>query len=70
MVIPATSLQLSNAIRPAKFCPLVNIDGQRCAVMTYMMAGIPVKELGRPVENLRASAQDLRDAVDFLIPGY
>jgi toxin CcdB len=57
LVIPATSLQLLNAIPPAKICPLVNIDGQRCAVMTHMMAGIPAKELGRPVANLRASAQ-------------
>lgn len=38
--------------------------------MTYMMAGIPAKELGERVADLNLERAALRDALDFLINGY
>lgn len=35
-----------------------------------MMAGIPSKELGYPIQDLSPDRHKLRDAVDFLINGY
>lgn len=71
LVAPVVELnQLSILHPPTKICPVVTIAGKQCVVMTHMMAGITVKELGERVEDLTHIRTVLRDAVDFLINGY
>ena len=71
LVAPAVALkQLPGGTPPAKVCPVVAINGQPFAVMTHMMAGVPVKELGDRVADLQANKNILRDAVDFILNGY
>ncbi|UUX54210.1 CcdB family protein [Citrobacter youngae] len=62
--------QFPNEVPPAKICPVVSIGGQAYVVMTYMMTGIPVKNVGNFVGDLTANRAELRDAIDFLINGY
>ena len=71
LVAPVVALkQLPGGIPPAKVCPVVTISGQPFVVMTHMMAGIPVKELGERVADLQTNKNVLRDAVDFILNGY
>lgn len=71
LVAPVVALkQIPGGIPPAKVCPVVAISGQPFVVMTHMMAGIPVKELGERVVDLQTNKNVLRDAVDFILNGY
>jgi toxin CcdB len=70
LAIPATGLHQFDVPLPAKICPVVNIADQRCIALTHMMAGISLKEMGNPVQDLQACSSVLRDAVDFLLNGY
>lgn len=69
LVIPVTGL-INGVVVPKKVCPVVTIAGQNCVALTHMMAGIPCKEIGYPVQDLSSDGHKLRDAVDFLINGY
>lgn len=70
LVIPVTGLRENGVTPPKKVCPVVMIAGQSCVALTHMMAGIPAKELGYPIQDLSPERHKLRDAVDFLINGY
>ncbi|MEQ6280711.1 CcdB family protein [Kluyvera cryocrescens] len=70
LVAPAVSLEHLPGDAPAKICPIVKISGQPYVVMTHMMAGIPIKELGERVSDLTSERAKLRDAIDFLLNGY
>ncbi|MDR0806599.1 MAG: CcdB family protein [Enterobacteriaceae bacterium] len=70
LVIPVIDFESFGATPPAKVCPIIDIAGRSYVAMTHMMAGIPIKELGKPVEDLTAYRDKLCGAVDFLINGY
>lgn len=71
LVAPVIALsQFSSEGPPAKIFPVVKICGQSYVVMTHMMTGIPVKNVGDCVGDLTADRTVLRDAIDFLINGY
>lgn len=71
LVAPVIALsQFPNEVPPAKICPVVSVGEQAYVVMTYMMTGIPVKNVGNFVGDLTANRAELRDAIDFLLNGY
>lgn len=49
--------------------PLVEVDGERFAVMVHLMAAVPRQVLGPPVANLEHHRADLIAALDFLFTG-
>ncbi|EFB3349647.1 MULTISPECIES: CcdB family protein [Escherichia] len=71
IVAPAIRLdQLPGGKPPVKVCPVVSIAGLDHMVMTHMMTGIPLKELGERIADLSQQRIVLRDAIDFLLNGY
>lgn len=70
LVAPVVSLDQLPGEVPAKICPIVKVSGQSYVVMTHMMAGILLKQLGEPVADLASERTKLRDAIDFLLNGY
>ncbi|RJT19668.1 CcdB family protein [Buttiauxella izardii] len=70
VVIPVVGLQRLGMVPPKKACPVITIAGHNCVAMTHMIAGIPEKELGRPVQDLNAHRHTICDAVDFIVNGY
>lgn len=71
LVIPVIELtRLHDHSPPAKICPVVSIAGQQYIAMTHMMAGIPMKEMGKAIADLSLYRPVLRDAVEFLLNGY
>lgn len=55
---------------PTKVCPVLCIQGQKYAVLTHMLAGIPEKQIGQQVADMSEHRTLLRDALDFLVNGY
>lgn len=49
--------------------PLVEIDGERFAVMVNMMAAVPTNVLSRPVASLAEHRLTIISALDFLFTG-
>jgi len=49
--------------------PIFKIGGERCILLTPMLAGISKKELGAEVGNLRAKSSEIISALDVLISG-
>ncbi len=58
LAIPATGLHQFDVSPPAKICPVVIIADQRCIALTHMMAGISLKDMGSPVQDLHACSSD------------
>lgn len=49
--------------------PVLEINGERFAMMTPQMAGIPRGELGAPVAQVERQRFEIIAAVDFLLTG-
>jgi toxin CcdB len=61
----------SLGIKPlTKLTPELQVDGKKCILMTPQLAGIPIKELGEPVEDLAQHRIDIIGALDLLITGF
>jgi toxin CcdB len=49
--------------------PVVDVDGQKYAMLIPQLAGIPVRDLGASVGSVVARRADIVAAVDFLVTG-
>jgi len=49
--------------------PIFKIGGERCILLTPMLAGISKKELGVEAGNLRAKSSEIISALDVLVSG-
>jgi len=69
MVVP---LLPDTAALPAirDLAPILILGEARLAMMTQYMAAVPRRELGRPVDNLLAQADDITRALDILLTGF
>ncbi len=69
MVVP---LLPESAALPAirDLTPILHLGKERLAMMTQYMAAAPRRELGRPVGNLLAQADDITRALDILLTGF
>jgi toxin CcdB len=50
--------------------PLLALGEERLAMMTHYMAAVPRNELGRPLANLLAQADDITRALGILLTGF
>lgn len=67
MIVPLATLDDFQPLRHLN--PLVEIDGQRLALMTQFMAAVPRHILDHPVTNLANRRNDIVAALDFLFTG-
>jgi toxin CcdB len=49
--------------------PIIDVEGERLAVMTHLMAAVPRDVLQSPVASLGARRDDIVAALDFLFTG-
>lgn len=70
LVIPLVPLSNLKPRPLAKLAPEMAIEGTALILMTPLLAGVSVKELGEPVENLLDQRPKILAAIDFLISGF
>jgi len=67
MIVP---LAIPDDFQPLRHLnPIVEINGQRLALMTQFMAAVPRHVLSQPVTNLADRRDDIVAALDFLFTG-
>jgi toxin CcdB len=50
--------------------PLLEVQGERLALMTQYLTAVPRRELGRPIGNLAAEQDAISRALDLLFTGF
>lgn len=52
-----------------KFCPIVEVDGETCVLMTLELAGVSPRVLGPRIATLADRRNEIIAALDFLFTG-
>jgi toxin CcdB len=50
--------------------PVFSIDGRRYVMATHLMAAVPLRMLGRPVDNLDGHHDMIAAAIDMIFLGF
>lgn len=69
VVIPLAVETESKEIILSQLMPVLPVQGQNHVAVTPQLAGIPVRELSSPVENLSNFRTEILAALDLLITG-
>ena len=69
VVIPLAKAASFGGLPSETLKPIFKIGGERCILLTPMLAGISKKDLGAEAGNLREQSSEIVSALDVLISG-
>jgi toxin CcdB len=50
--------------------PVVRVDGEELILATHLMAAVPLRSLGRPLESLDSQYDTIKAAIDMAFNGF
>ncbi|MFJ1227966.1 CcdB family protein [Yersinia proxima] len=70
LVIPLFPISKIRTQLPERLCPVIDVAGEKFAVMTHEMASIRRSLLGKVAGNASSDRGQIKNAIDFLIDGF